>query len=219
MTVDTRTIEQAIKDARNNRDVFEDFSEAIKDLEHAIKLLKAQLASNALDAIEREKAVACLADCLGMQGGVLRRKNTGEAYAAALAIYTEGLAQERSLGKDTYNLGNVIAETLIASPNSLSEIQRTLIKEFHDRLKAQSKERDGQWWYHADWALYHLLSGKYGDAETSYERFGNKPRRRDYEAILGVLRRLRAAIEPVDSLIAGQVARAIAFLTPRQPAV
>jgi hypothetical protein len=213
MTLNPRTIDQAIKDARNNRDL-DQFDDALDDLDHATRLLKENIAGGAHDAVEKEREIGRLAECLGMQGGVLRRK---EKYADALSKYQEGLMYERSLGKETYNLGNVIVETLIASPASLPEIRGNLIKELHERLAAQLSERDGQWWYHADWAMFHLLYGKYADAEKSYERFGNKPRRRDFEAILSVLRRLGSALEPVDPLVAGPIARAIAFLIQRQP--
>ncbi len=204
-----RTSDQAIMDARSNRDLNK-FDAALSDLGHAIKLLETKLVD--VRGVDREIIVGKLADCLGMQGGVLRRMGK---HPEALAKFQAGLVYEQSLGKDTYNLSNVVAERVIASPASLPQLLDTVIADFYNQLEAQKKDRDNQWWYHADWGMYHLLHGKYGDAEQSYKRFGNKLRKRDYEAILGVLQRMRAALEPVNAPIAEKIAKAIDFLTIR----
>lgn len=161
---------------------FEAYSEALDDLQRAISLLE-EAGGEWLDptsptpeppaGLERAYELADeLADCLGMQGGTLRRQG---GIAQALASYTAGSRfelDEKFGVMKSYNTVNalkmaLLGETAIAS-DRIPSVDEAI--ELISKQVAGARRMDR--WAWADLGDCYLLKGGSGDeALTAYGRF------------------------------------------------
>ena len=206
------------------------FSQGLTAITNAINSLKKELEMVADSAADvREELQAKLADCFGIKGGIyrywardiLKKARTNEEKAEAnrkliesLQMYEEGLRYEEPLGKDSYNLSNVIAVKLTLDgtllPNLLPDISNSI-----ELVDGQINHggRGGQWWARADLAMFNLLCGNLKDAKEQYREFRKcGARDEDYKSVMEVLRELQESLKISESSAADPIAQAIDFL-------
>lgn len=199
-------VETLKESALSNRD-FEDYGEAIADLEQAVKMLEAQYINLAETHLSKTAYKRQLADCYGMMGGIYRR---WRKLDKAVENYDMGLRYEEN---DSYNLSNSIVIRLLLNPASLDQ-QRAAIIQAERTVNAQvQSDRSEQWWAWADLGLFRLLDSKYELAQAAYEKFRAKgAREKDYDSTIKVLSELAEALRPKYSELASKFQKAIQFL-------
>jgi tetratricopeptide (TPR) repeat protein len=241
MTISVSTLENILKQveslkasAQTNSD-FEDYDEALTDLDDAIALLRPTLeeleAMGSEDTEQYEpwrfKFARELADCYGMKGGNHRRKGELEQAEAA---YEKGSILEVDYNiPDTYNRTNVIVLQLLRDPHrhetlgSMIQGARDIV---HEQVTGKNKNK---WWAWADFGLLNLLSVNLTEtiqralyqkeAHSAYEQFKNNGAgKQHFESTISVLEQLRESFKKVDEPTSLLMQEEIAYLTANMPA-
>jgi tetratricopeptide (TPR) repeat protein len=136
-------------------------------LDEAIGALQQLRADTTLDFRSQQEVQAELADTFGMKGGVHRRENRLDA---ALDAYRDGLALEQEGGTSTYNLGNVIALSIVelGIPPEAPLVSDYLSRGIELLSQATRSDRRDEWWAWADLAQFFLLAGQPDKAREAY---------------------------------------------------
>ena len=219
--------------AQTNRD-FEDYDDALKDLDAAIAQLEPILRNletkkpEQIDQYEvlRFKLARELADCFGMKGGIYRRQGKLED---AEEMYKVGCKYEEDYKlPDTYNRTNVIVLRLVRAPDDHEELG-SIILESRDIVQDQVKGKNkNKWWAWADLGLLNLLSVNLKETEQStlyrkeahqaYEQFKNTgARMQHFESTIEVLNQLKQGFEKVDESTSLQIQEEIDYLKINMP--
>jgi len=240
MTISVSKLEDILKQvdslklsAEVNKD-FEDYDEALKDLDKAINLLSPTLkelkAMNPEDAKQyfpwRHKFARELADCYGMKGGNYRRK--GELEEAEV-MYRKGSGFEIKYSiPDTYNRTNVIVLQLLRDPNcheKLVEMIQGVRQIVQDQVEGKNKNK---WWAWADFGLLNLLSVNLEatkhqelyqkEAQEAYKKFKDTGAgKQDFESTIEVLEQLKERFKEVDKATASLMQMEIDWLEKNTP--
>jgi hypothetical protein len=185
--------------AKNERD-FEDYEQALRTLDEAIRLLDS---SEAQITEPRSRLDSELADCWGMKGGVQRRwarSSSGERaehLRQAILAYDEGYKHEGE--SNSYNMVNRLLTRVMAGAGAGVEMDPTIprldlqseLEKVEGRIRPQlASHRRGDYWALADLALVDLLLER-SDAESAYAGyFAQSPPAFAHQSVLSVLEEL-----------------------------
>lgn len=210
LTPVTRKVNEIKDSARASRNLGM-YDDALTELDRAIRMLEGERASAPTAEVDAQ-----LADCYGLKGGTYRRADDLEN---ALKMYQSGLEYERALQKDSYNLSNTIALSIMRDGHALERSQKQL-QDAIALVDAQIKTggRQNQWWAYADLGLFYLLVGRVDEALRQYARFQEKgaggP---DYDTTIGVLDKIHESLQRTASDRAAIVKHAIDYLSSNKP--
>lgn len=219
--------------AQTNRD-FEDYPDALQDLDDAILCLDSALRElegkdpGEVEHFEtlRLKLAREIADCYGMKGGIYRRQ---EKLEDAEAMYGEGGKYEHDYNiPDTYNRTNVIVLRLLRHPKdheALGAIIRASRDIVQDQVKGKNKNK---WWAWADFGLLSLLSVNLKgtehpalyrkEAHYAYEQFKkNGAGMQHFESTIDVLKQLKQGFMKADEATALLIQEEIDYLKANMP--
>lgn len=222
---------------------FEDYTEALNDLQAAIDLLDPKLEElEAADPKDVERLQPWrlrfareLADCYGMRGGNYRRLGKLER---AEEMYEKGSdLEEKYAIPDTYNRTNFIVLQLLRAPNR-HEALGSMIVGARDIVQDQVNGKNiNKWWTWADFGLLNLLSvnlkaterqtpeetedSKKHHQETAhraYRRFKETGAEREhFQSTISVLEQLYKGFKEIDEATASLIKVEIAYLNENMP--